>query len=88
MNLWRGVIDRYRKFLPITEKTPVVSLNEGNTPLIRVHNLGKRLGVTENVQSPISCEANTGAVLKAMGIWTSKLERRNSEQARITRYVG
>ena len=34
MNLYRGLIDKYRQFLPITDKTPVVSLNEGNTPLI------------------------------------------------------
>ncbi len=31
---WCGVIDRYRAFLPVSDKTPVVSLNEGNTPLI------------------------------------------------------
>ena len=44
MNAWLGVIDRYRKFLPVSEKTPVVSLNEGNTPLIRAHNLEKHIG--------------------------------------------
>jgi len=32
--MWKGVIDRYRNFLPVTEKTPVITLNEGNTPLI------------------------------------------------------
>lgn len=31
---WKGLIDRYRKFLPVSDKTPVVSLNEGNTPLV------------------------------------------------------
>jgi len=31
---WYGVIDRYKDFLPVTEKTPIVTLNEGNTPLI------------------------------------------------------
>ena len=41
---WHGVIEQYRKFLPVTEKTPVVSLNEGNTPLIRAHNLEKIIG--------------------------------------------
>jgi len=30
-----GVIERYKEFLPVTEKTPIISLNEGNTPLIR-----------------------------------------------------
>ncbi len=29
-----GVIERYRKFLPVSEKTPVISINEGSTPLI------------------------------------------------------
>jgi len=29
------VIKRYKEFLPITDKTPVISLNEGNTPLIK-----------------------------------------------------
>ena len=35
MRLWRGIIEEYRDFLPVTEKTPVVTLMEGNTPLIR-----------------------------------------------------
>ena len=32
--MWKGLINRYRDFLPVSEKTPVVTLNEGNTPLI------------------------------------------------------
>lgn len=33
--MWNGIIERYKKFLPcVTDKTPVVSLKEGNTPLI------------------------------------------------------
>ncbi len=39
MRHWRGVINEYRDFLPVTEKTPVVTLNEGNTPLIKSDNL-------------------------------------------------
>ncbi len=31
---WRGVIDRYKAYLPVSSNTPVVTLNEGNTPLI------------------------------------------------------
>ena len=52
MNTWHGVIEQYRKFLPVSEKTPVVSLCEGNTPLIRAHNLGKanRRGVRDLAQ--------------------------------------
>ncbi len=29
-----GIVERYQEYLPVTSKTPVVSLNEGNTPLI------------------------------------------------------
>ncbi|MBI3609069.1 MAG: threonine synthase [Nitrospirae bacterium] len=39
MGLWRGVIEHYREFLPVTDRTPVVTLNEGNTPLIETKNL-------------------------------------------------
>ena len=34
MKAWRGVIEEYRDFLPVTDRTPVVTLCEGNTPLI------------------------------------------------------
>ncbi len=40
---WRGVIEEFRKFLPVTEQTPVISLSEGNTPLIRANRLAKRI---------------------------------------------
>jgi threonine synthase len=43
MNRWRGVIEEYRKFLPVTDRTPVVTLSEGNTPLIRATRLAKRI---------------------------------------------
>jgi len=40
---WRGVIEEYRKFLPVTEKTPVVTLGEGNTPLIHAERLARKI---------------------------------------------
>ncbi|MEI7797838.1 MAG: threonine synthase [Actinomycetes bacterium] len=33
-HLWRGIIEEYRHRLPVSRKTPVVSLQEGGTPLI------------------------------------------------------
>jgi len=44
MNHDRGVIARYRNFLPVTDATPVVSLNEGSTPLIHSPRLSQRVG--------------------------------------------
>src|SRR5436190_7491182 len=40
----RGVIARYRDFLPVNDKTPIISLGEGNTPLIFCPQLSKRIG--------------------------------------------
>jgi len=40
---WRGVIEEYREFLPVTDATPVVTLLEGGTPLIESIAIGERL---------------------------------------------
>jgi len=47
--MWRGIIDKYRQYLPISEKTPIVSLCEGNTPLIKTKCLEFCLGKTIEV---------------------------------------
>ena len=39
------LLERYRDFLPITSRTPLITLHEGNTPLIRVENFEKYLGL-------------------------------------------
>mgnify|MGYP001585133630 FL=1 len=39
-----GVIQRYREFLPVSEDTCIISLNEGNTPLIQSYNLVQAIG--------------------------------------------
>src|SRR3989338_3774045 len=41
---WKGVIEAYRSFLPVTPRTPVVTLLEGNTPLLFSPRLSERLG--------------------------------------------
>lgn len=41
---YQGLIKKYRAYLPVSEQTPIVSLLEGNTPLIPAINLGKALG--------------------------------------------
>jgi len=41
---YNGVIDRYRRYLPVTSKTPIITLQEGNTPLIEAKYLSKILG--------------------------------------------
>lgn len=44
---WRGVIKEYRNYLPVSQTTPIVSLCEGNTPLVPAPQLGKLLGDVE-----------------------------------------
>jgi threonine synthase len=41
---WRGLIEEYRSFLPVTDTTPVVTLNEGGTPLLFAPRLSERVG--------------------------------------------
>jgi threonine synthase len=41
---YKGVIERYSQFLPVSSKTPRITLLEGNTPLIYSPNISKRLG--------------------------------------------
>jgi threonine synthase len=41
---WQGVIRRYAAHLPVSDKTPIVTLNEGNTPLVRVPNFVEAIG--------------------------------------------
>ena len=42
-----GVLARYRDFLPVTPSTPIITLGEGETPLIRSRSLEKELGCGE-----------------------------------------
>jgi len=44
MKMWKGLINKYRKFLPVNDNQKVVSLNEGNTPLIKANWLNKKYG--------------------------------------------
>ncbi|HVB06291.1 MAG TPA: threonine synthase [Acidimicrobiales bacterium] len=40
----RGLIERYRELLPVSDATPVITLYEGNTPLLPAPRLSERLG--------------------------------------------
>jgi len=42
---WPGIIEAYREFLPVSEETPVVTLQEGDTPLLAAPALQERIGL-------------------------------------------
>ena len=43
-NNWQGLIETYRPYLPVSEATPVVTLLEGNTPLIPAKAISAKIG--------------------------------------------
>ncbi|MDX1513760.1 MAG: threonine synthase [Gammaproteobacteria bacterium] len=46
---YRGLIEKYREFLPVSASTPVVSLCEGDTPLIKLDSLVREVGVEADI---------------------------------------
>src|SRR5437867_6002675 len=50
--MWRGVIEEYREFLPVTDATPVITLREGGTPLLE-----SRLGTPHGLRLLVKYEA-------------------------------
>lgn len=42
---WNGLIDHYKEWLPVTENTPMLTLHEGNTPLIHLERLSEQWGI-------------------------------------------
>ncbi len=49
-----GIIQKYKKFLPVSASTPVITLNEGNTPLVYAGYLSKLTG--KNFEVYLKCE--------------------------------
>lgn len=48
--IWSGVLHAYRSYLPFGEDVRVISLNEGQTPLIRADRLAERIAPGSNLQ--------------------------------------
>lgn len=64
---WPGLIEHYRRFLPIDDHTPVVTLNEGNTPLVDASHIAERLG--PEIKVYLKCEgANPTGSFKDRGM--------------------
>jgi threonine synthase len=56
----RRLMDRYRRFLPISDATPALGLGEGATPLIRAQRLGDAIGAP-NLYLKIEGQNPTGS---------------------------
>ncbi|WP_374017207.1 threonine synthase [Paenibacillus thiaminolyticus] len=42
---YMGLLETYKRYLPVNENTPMLTLQEGNTPLIRAERLSEELGL-------------------------------------------
>ena len=58
---YQGLINTFREYLPVTDKTPVITLNEGNTPLIKADNLAKQIGVDAEIYLKFEGSNPTGS---------------------------
>ena len=47
VNMYDGVLSKYAQFLPVNQATPMITLGEGNTPLVKSSRLGKEMGCEE-----------------------------------------
>jgi threonine synthase len=79
-----GIINRYRHLLPdVTEATPVITLAEGNTPLIEAPRLAKWLGTPENLRVFLKFEGmNPTGSFKDRGM-TMAVSKAVEEGARV-----
>ena len=77
---WNGLIQRYREFLPVSAATPIVTLNEGNTPLIRADRLSRHLGIPCQVYLKYEGANPTGSFKdRGMTLAMSKAVERGAE---------
>lgn len=61
MTHYQGLINKYRQYLPVTDSTPVVTLNEGNTPLVKAENLARKIGLDAEIYLKVEGANPTGS---------------------------
>lgn len=77
---YKGLINTFREYLPVSDKTPVITLNEGNTPLIKADNLAKKIGIDAEVYLKFDGCNPTGSFKdRGMTMAVSKAKEEGSE---------
>ena len=66
---WPGLIEAYKQYLPITKKTPIISLNEGNTPLILSESISNLIGNETKVFLKYDGLNPTGSFKEIIGVF-------------------
>src|SRR5688572_3104600 len=62
------LVERYRRFLPVTDSTPALTLGEGFTPLVRLTNIGRELGL-QNLYAKVEGQNPTGSFKDRAWSW-------------------
>lgn len=77
---YQGLINTFREYLPVSDKTPVITLNEGNTPLIKADNLAKKIGVDAEIYLKFEGSNPTGSFKdRGMTMAVSKAKEAGAE---------
>jgi threonine synthase len=77
----RGVLQRYKEYLPITPATPMISLGEGDTPLVKSVNLARELGIGELYFKLEGCNPTGSFKDRGMVVAMAKAIEEGSQQA-------
>lgn len=75
----QGVLRRYRDFLPVTSATPLITLGEGDTPLVRSRILEKELGCGELHFKLEGCNPTGSFKDRGMVVAVAKAVENNSQ---------
>jgi len=75
----QGVLRRYRDFLPVTPATPLITLGEGDTPLVRSRILEKELGCGELYFKLEGCNPTGSFKDRGMVVAVAKAVENNSQ---------
>ncbi len=79
MEPWNGLINHYRQYLPVSQTTPVVTLNEGNTPLIKSSYVDKLIHENINLYFKYEGSNPTGSFKdRGMTLAISKAKEKGS----------
>ena len=77
---YKGLINTFREYLPVSEKTPVITLNEGNTPLIKADNLARKIGLDAEIYLKFEGSNPTGSFKdRGMTMAVSKAKEEGAE---------
>ncbi|MBA7480937.1 Threonine synthase [subsurface metagenome] len=74
-----GVLVKYKDFLPVTSKTPLFSLGEGDTPLVRCGELEKKTGCGELYLKLEGCNPTGSFKDRGMVVAVAKALEANSK---------